>query len=202
MKNNILKYVAVAITICIIGVLYSCERQESDVVVDKKAETSSEIGSFDKDASMTTADTNVCIHISGYVRNPGVYMLPVGSRIYEAVELAGGFLPEADETYLNLAAYIEDGQKLVVLSKNETATISFIQGQQLGENGSKHSLVNINTATKEELMTLSGIGESRALSIIKYREKYGNFKNKEDIKNVSGIKEAAYEKISDSICVK
>lgn len=140
----------------------------------------------------------ICVHIVGCVVNPGVYDVAEGSRIYEVVRLAGGFLPEADESYLNLASVVFDGQKIEVLSKEEAKTAKpFVSAT---ETETSKKLININTATKEELMQLAGIGESRALSIISYREKYGGFKKISDIMKVSGIKEAAFEKIKDYIC--
>lgn len=141
----------------------------------------------------------ICVHIAGFVVNPGVYNVAEGARIYEIVRLAGGFLPEADESYLNLASVVFDGQKIMVLSKEEAKTAKPFVSQIDKETEKK--LININTATKEELMQLSGIGESRALSIISYREKNGDFKKIEDIMKISGIKEAAFEKIKDYICV-
>lgn len=141
----------------------------------------------------------ICVHIAGSVVNPGVYNVAEGARIYEIVRLAGGFLPEADESYLNLASVVFDGQKIMVLSKEEAKTAKPFVSQIDKETEKK--LININTATKEELMQLSGIGESRALSIISYREKNGDFKKIEDIMKIPGIKEAAFEKIKDYICV-
>ncbi|MBQ2980902.1 MAG: helix-hairpin-helix domain-containing protein [Lachnospiraceae bacterium] len=141
----------------------------------------------------------ICVHIAGFVVNPGVYNVAEGARIYEIVRLAGGFLPEADESYLNLASVVFDGQKIMVLSKEEAKTAKPFVSQIDKETEKK--LININTATKEELMQLSGIGESRALSIISYREKNGDFKKIEDIMKIPGIKEAAFEKIKDYICV-
>ena len=130
--------------------------------------------------------------------NPGVYDVAKGARIYEVVRLAGGFLPEADESYLNLAAVVVDGQKVQVLSKEEAATAKPFVSPAESETSTK--LININTASKEELMQLPGIGESRALSIISYREKNGDFKVISDIMKISGIKEAAFDKIKDYIC--
>lgn len=143
------------------------------------------------------------IHICGEVKNPGVYELPEGSRIYEAVEAAGGFTGEAAEDSLNLAQKISDGQQIVVLSCEEVlrraeAGISD-SGQQDGESNS--GPVNINTASRALLMTLNGIGESRADDIIRYREEHGDFARIEDIMKVPGIKDAAFQKIKDSITV-
>jgi competence protein ComEA len=138
------------------------------------------------------------VHICGEVVFPGVYQLSKESRIFEAVEKAGGFTQQASPEYLNMAQQIEDGMKIVVLSKEEAKTA---ENQALKETGQKGSKINLNTAPKEELMTLRGIGEARAEDIIKYRDSHGAFKKNEDIMNVSGIKDAAFQKIKDDITI-
>ena len=209
------KYICVFVLILVLGILYSCQRRDKDNGVSLELEASEvndnsnnseAIGSSDQsnnssNSSNLNEENNkfICVHITGYVVNPGVYDVAEGARIYEVVRLAGGFLPEADESYLNLAAIVCDGQKIQVLSKEEAATAKQFISQTESETGAK--LININTASKEELMQLPGIGESRALSIISYREKNGGFKEIADIMNISGIKEAAFEKIKDYICV-
>lgn len=156
----------------------------------------------------------VFVHVCGRVRNPGVYQLPQGSRVYEAIDAAGGFEEDGAVEYLNLAEEVQDGMKLEVPSESQVKQwtelgILPVQGAAQGQGTasgqgakeSKVSRVNINTASREELMSLRGIGESRAEDIIRYREKYGGFQSIEDIMNVSGIKDAAFEKIKDSITV-
>jgi len=161
----------------------------------------------------------VYIHVCGLVRAPGVYGLPAGSRVYEAIEAAGGFSEAAVPDYLNLAQVLEDGMKIQVPDREQAEEWKALglprSGISVGgapsgvqtsgragtaEGGSK-ARVNLNTASREELMTLRGIGESRADDIIHYREAFGGFKSIEDIMNVSGIKDAAFEKIKDSITV-
>lgn len=161
----------------------------------------------------------VYIHVCGLVSTPGVYGLPAGSRVYEAIEAAGGFSEAAVPDYLNLAQVLEDGMKIQVPDRDQaeewkargltqsgismgggTAGVQTSGRTGNGEGGSK-ARVNLNTATREELMTLRGIGASRADDIIHYRQEFGGFKSIEDIMNVSGIKDAAFEKIKDSITV-
>lgn len=133
----------------------------------------------------------IMVHLCGFVVSPGVYEVPEGSRVYEVIELAGGFLTGAAESYLNLAEIVTDGQKLVVPSLDE------VESDRYGEiaAGKEDGLININTADKKLLMTLPGIGEARAEAIIAWRTENGDFQTKEEIMQVSGIKEAAYEKI-------
>lgn len=161
----------------------------------------------------------VYIHVCGLVCTPGVYGLPAGSRVYEAIEAAGGFSEAAVPDYLNLAQVLEDGMKIQVPDRDQaeewkargltqsgismgggTAGVQTSGRTGSGEGGSK-ARVNLNTASREELMTLRGIGASRADDIIHYRQEFGGFKSIEDIMNVSGIKDAAFEKIKDSITV-
>lgn len=135
------------------------------------------------------------VHICGEVENPGVYELPEGSRIFEAVEAAGGFTEQAAESSMNLAGKITDGMQIVILSQDE------MRIQESAAEEAAAGRININTASREQLMTLPGIGEARADDIIRYREESGGFQTIEDIKKVSGIKDAAYQKIKDSITV-
>ena len=150
------------------------------------------------------SEETVFVHVCGFVRHPGVYELRSGSRVYEAIEAAGGFEDGGASDYLNLAETVRDGMKLEVPDESQAQEwkakgLTPASGQAAEEKPS--SMVNLNTATKEELMSLRGIGESRAEDIIRYREKYGGFQSIEDIMNVSGIKDAAFEKIKDSITV-
>ena len=140
------------------------------------------------------------VHICGQVKEPGVYELPEGSRVYEAVEAAGGFTEEAAAEALNLAEKITDGMKITVYDREEARTLEVSGLSESGGPGSG-GLVNLNTAGKEALMTLSGIGESKAEDIIRYRKESGGFKKIEDIMKVPGIKNAGFQKIKDRITV-
>ena len=152
-------------------------------------------------------DGDVCyVHVSGAVTRPGVYRLPAGSRVYQAIEMAGGLTENASEREINLAEGISDGQKLYIYTREESEALAVSgSGTSWGDagagTGGTETRVNINTADKEELMTLPGIGESKAEAIIAYREENGGFSSPEDIKNISGIKDGVYSKIEDSVCV-
>ena len=162
-------------------------------------------------------DQKLCyVYLCGEVNNPGVYTLLEGARVYEAIELAGGFTGEAAESWLNLAEPVCDSMKLEVPSRTQAKDPSWQAKSQAGSannagatgggaNGaagkSQAALVNINTASLEELMTLKGIGASRAEDIVRYRQEAGGFTKIEDIMKVPGIKEAAFQKIKDNIIV-
>lgn len=136
------------------------------------------------------------VHVCGQVKNPGVYQLEEGARIYDAVQMAGGLTEEAFEEAVNLAKLITDGEQIRI--PDHTEAESYYAEEQQTENG----LVNLNTATKEQLMTLTGIGEAKAKDILAYREEYGGFQTIEEIMKVPGIKEAAFAKIKNEIAVK
>lgn len=152
-----------------------------------------------------TEDEMIIVHVCGKVRKEGVVTLPAGSRIYQAIEMAGGMTDEAASSCLNLAEALTDGARVYVPGKEEAEQGNFLPGDGGGTNstfsGNKEEKVNINRASKEELMTLSGIGESRAEAILQYRTEQGTFASIEDLKNVSGIKDGIYEKIKDKITV-
>ncbi len=146
----------------------------------------------------------VVVYVCGEVKCPGVYEIPGDSRINDAVEAAGGFSENAEETYVNLAAPVSDGTKLKIPSKEEigdTDIESFDDGSNDIDESSEKGLININKASKEELKSIPGIGDGIAGKILDYREKNGKFSCIEDIMKVSGIKEKLFAKIKDYITV-
>lgn len=159
---------------------------------------------LEKEAEKTAIleERKIYVYLCGAVVNPGVYQLVEGSRLYEAIEVAGGMLEDADVTCQNLARVLQDGEQIQILTKSEMEAMEEAGiFTQTGNTTSSNGLVNINTATVQELTTLSGIGESRAQAIVEYRESNGLFKNIEGIKQVTGIKEGLYEKIKDKITI-
>jgi competence protein ComEA len=162
-------------------------------------------GGADSTARNTDSDT-VLVHICGEVRTPGVYELTADSRICDVLFLAGGFTADADTEAVNMAAGIEDGMQIVIPTETDrTQEMTGNSSDRTGETaaGKKESqLVNINTADKETLMSLPGIGAGKAEAVIAYREAGGVFKDIKDIMLVDGIKEGVYAKIKDKICVK
>lgn len=158
----------------------------------------------------TVEEENIMVHICGAVQKPGVYELDPGSRVVDAVSAAGGFLPQADSEYVNLATPLSDGAKIRIPTMEETTELSFeeksandtgVTEMTEQSEGTKQSLVNINTADAAQLCTLPGIGETRAEGILQYRREHGPFSRIEDIMQVSGIKESSFQKIKDYITV-
>ncbi len=146
--------------------------------------------------------TTIYAEIDGAVLNPGVYELEEGSRVFNLIDMAGGFAENADSRSVKQAERVLDGETIYVYNVDEYEEMLLLGiGDNYHGNSSNSGLINLNTASKEELMTLTGIGESRALSIISYREQYGGFASTEDIMKVAGIGQGTYEKIKDSITV-
>ncbi len=146
------------------------------------------------------ADDMIYVSIQGSVESPGVYKMPVGSRVYELINLAGGIVGTADTRGINMVTELTDGTQLFIPSLEEEPGNTAAASAGLNETSSR--LVNINTAGLDELMTLNGIGKTRAEAIIAYREKGNSFEKIEDIMNVNGIKNGIYEGLKDQICVR
>lgn len=146
------------------------------------------------------------VHVCGAVNAPGVYELKTDARIYEALEAAGGMTEDAAADWINQAEALSDGERIYVPTQEEAEeSAQSVSGRWADPNGnaggSVSDKININTAAKEELMTLSGIEASKAESILKYRQEHGNFQNIEDLKKIEGIKDGVFNKIKDDITV-
>lgn len=191
-------FLSIGIIIIVVCLAYNYSKNNSNEIIEEDVyiETSSEIEEKNK----------IMLHITGEVNSPGIIEIEEGSRLADAIEAAGGLTENADINKINLAYPVKDGQKINIPNVNSVDTSSYIT-DNIGENiiiediSSNTNLVNINTATQTELETLTGIGPSTALKIIKYREENGKFKIIEDIKNVPGIGDSKFEAIKDEICV-
>lgn len=202
------------ILLVITGVVcVSCGKEQSDTIsLNGAAETENTLTvaesteKSDSAGESATGVNGVYVYVTGQVKNPGVYQVNENARLYEVIDLAGGFTKKAAENALNLAEKVCDGQHIVVMSKSEYNEMGQNDAQTThnkevsgSDETAEADLVNINTATKEELMTLPGIGESKAVAIVNYREENGAFSSIQDIMQVSGIKEAAFSQIKDLI---
>lgn len=194
--------------------LFGCERRRTELFTEEKQDTEEagaasgqEEQELQSSQQITTSQT-VFVHVCGAVENPGVYEFTGDARVYQAVEAAGGFLPEACEEYVNQAEVLTDGKRLYIPTEDEVRDLSQAGKDTLTEElllqpdretDQADGLVNINTASMEELCTLPGIGEGKARHIISYRESTGKFEQIEDIMKVEGIKEGLFGKIRDLI---
>ncbi|HIV22585.1 MAG TPA: helix-hairpin-helix domain-containing protein [Candidatus Merdiplasma excrementigallinarum] len=155
-------------------------------------------------------EPSIAVYVCGAVNCPGVYELSASARVYQAVEAAGGFRDDADQEWVNQAQFLQDGGKIRIYTRLETDQMRqegleegsvLPEGQDAQTEQAGESPVNLNTATREELMTLPGIGEAKADAVIAYREENGGFSSPEEIMNISGIKEAVFSQIKDRITV-
>lgn len=159
------------------------EQQEEEVLPDETEEMGSASGQ------------NVFVYICGEVVSPGVYEMAADSRIWDVLLEAGGFTEDASLVSVNLAERVEDGMQITIPS--------LLEEEERKKEAEREAagLVNLNTASKEELCTIPGIGESRAEAILEYRRARGGFSDVEEIMQVDGIKEGLYTKIRDKIYV-
>ena len=198
MKKRYIYGILAGLGICAAGVLYYYGRAQTQTELPDR--TWAQTQDYETAAVQDVPDTEseaaqICVHICGAVMDPGVYQLPAGSRIGDGIAAAGGFAPDADTEYINLALLLEDGMQVRVPTAGEAESMRAAQAE------ASDGLVDINTAGLEELMTLPGIGEVRAQAIIEYRSRNGPFEDISDIMRVSGIKESAYQQIQYRIKV-
>ncbi len=150
-------------------------------------------------ATTPPAVQTITVHIKGEVNNPNVYTLSSESRIKDAIEIAGGATSKAMMEYVNLAEKLQDGQEIVIPSKEQIAKNPKFTVTNKTSTSSKGSIVNINTANIQELCNLPGIGEATAKKIIDYRNTKGRFNTKEDIMKVNGIGNSKFQSMKDLI---
>ena len=195
---KILFIILILLTAVVLRIV-EADRSSLNIETADKAAVESEEGSDSE--SMTSM---LCVDIGGQVANPGVYQVSEGTRLYQLIELAGGLTENADTDSINRASYVEDGEKIVIPARVSATDESAGEGASssddvsLSAGKSADGLININIASKEDLMTLNGIGDVTADKIIEYRQS-NRFKKKEDIKSVKGIGDGIYEKIKDNI---
>ncbi len=167
----------------------------SDEIQQNAQTDASDIVETDSTQTESADSERLTVYVCGAVQHPGVYELAAGSRIYEALALAGGLTGEASPTAVNQAQLLTDGEMIEILTVDEAAE------RETAQEAESDGRVNINTADAQELKTLPGIGDAKADSIIAYREKNGAFAAIEDIKNIEGIKDGVFAKLEDHIKV-
>ena len=197
-KKRIVYIAAAVIFILVCGIIYFGNEKKNEPFYVPAGESTVCETSFpytDEGTGNSSYDESVVVYVTGAVLHPGVYEVGGNMRVSDAIEAAGGFKNNAAADYLNLAAQLSDGEKITVPTKKEAKALN------KDDDSDESHLVNINTAAKEELMTLPGIGESKADAIIAYRQENGGYRNIEELMQISGIKEGVYSKISEYITV-
>ncbi len=180
------------VCMAVLFALFGCAKNQKEQIALEPLEEGSEYAGEDE----TEMQTWIYVHVCGAVKSPGVYALAQESRVYEAIQMAGGFTEEAAVTQINQAELVQDEGYIYVPTLHEVES-GYVSEVQAGDS----QKVNLNRATKEQLMTIPGIGEAKANQIVAYRQEHGTFKSIEDVMNISGIKEGLFEKIKDYITV-
>ncbi|UED73176.1 ComEA family DNA-binding protein [Brevibacillus sp. DP1.3A] len=159
----------------------------------------------EKEKEKESLPTPLYVDVKGQVKSPGLYQFEPGTRVANAIEKAGGALPDADLVQINLAAPLTDGAALVIPAKGAAAPVSasigLVQSTTSVSTTGASSGINLNTATVEQLMSLPGIGEARAKAIVDYRSKQGPFRSADDLKQIEGIGEKMFARIKDRLLV-
>ncbi len=163
-----------------------------------------------QDVTEEESEQNIYVHICGAVNKPGVYCLKSEARLVDAIILAGGLTEQSAGDYINQAQLLKDGQRIYIPNMQEVeelTVLEYVEGESLTVEESNNdsvsdNLININTADQKSLMSLPGIGQAKADSIIRYREEKGQFKSTEDLMNVPGIKEGLFNQISSLVIAK
>jgi competence protein ComEA len=222
-KRNIILLVIVFLCITTSFILYGKNKSKvfkdeymKDIFVDEEEDvyknensievtTKSEVASSNQEKSVAnTKNKNIFVEIKGEVVKPDVYEISEGSIIRDLINKAGGLTSEANIDKINRADKLKANQLIIIPNKNDSLNV----GSNLGTGdisdsvqANEDEVININTATLEELQKISGIGEVKAKGIIQYREKNGGFNSIEEIKNIDGIGEKTFEKMKDQIKV-
>lgn len=216
LKKNILTFIVIILSVLnlIIGLNFKKLDSTSNDIEKTLSNSEELISNTLEEPKVTEAKETIRVDVKGMVKKAGVYELAKDSIVNDAIKKAGGLTSKADTTNVNLSKSLTNEMVIYIPKKEEVTksvvndalvdksnSVGFIDNESSNETTNTTTKVNINTATLKDLITLNGIGESKAQAILEYRTKNGNFKTLEDLKKVSGIGEAAYEKIKDNICI-
>ena len=194
-KKTLLKILSIVLILLIAVILRIHDEKKADIKIES-SESAEEL-EYSEESSAQPAV--IFVDISGAVEKPGVYEVTKETRLFEVIEMAGGLSEDADADHVNQASFVEDGQKIIIPVKGGD-TAGDLLSSDPESSASVSGLININTASADELKTLNGIGDAMAERIIEYRSSRA-FRSREDIMSVDGIGSKTYEKIKDHITV-
>jgi competence protein ComEA len=196
-RKTLIKIFSVVLILLAALVLRIHDENKADITIET-ADAAEETEYSGESEESSVQPQVIFVDIGGAVEEPGVYEVAKDTRLFEVIEMAGGLSEDADPDHVNRASFVEDGQKIIIPVKGSEYTDDGKAAAFSPEADS--GLININTASADELKTLSGIGDVTAEKIIEYRSSTA-FKSKEDIMSVDGIGSKTYEKIKDDITV-
>ncbi len=205
-REKTLKYLVAFLFILIALFILLGKNGDEELLIEGRENTSTvEQLAAEESLEENPEPKEIFVHLSGAVNKPGVLKLSEGTRVYEAVEMAGGLEVDADSSGINLARTLQDEERIHIPREGEVQTnpVQYANPatQSMGGETRQSGLININTADSASLQTLTGIGPSTAEKIMDYRQSSGPFRSIEQIKEVSGIGEKTYQKFKDKICI-
>jgi len=189
--NRHLYFLLGGVCVLIIGIIYIANQKTvPEIIRDGEVIFNAE--------TISVEEKMIIVDVGGAVNSPGVYRLPQGARVEDAIIEAGGATPDANLSGINRAGFLVDGTKIIIPAHGEDIIVSATEPQGTSNSG----LININTATVAELQTLPGIGAVRAESIVQFRETHGHFSDIEELMHISGIGTGIMDRIRDRVTVK
>ncbi|MCP3030378.1 helix-hairpin-helix domain-containing protein [Halobacillus sp. A1] len=197
------RYGWVLIVVLFFVIVWRVNPEEEAMIVDEASADPmlEEQSTADEVPGQDVKSGGVVVDVKGEVVNPGIYEMDQGTRVNDAINMAGGMTERADETSVNLALKVQDEMVILVSEKGIGTDEELVEGEASSSSKPSDSLVRINQATSEEIQVLQGIGPSKADAIVQYREENGWFNNAEDLLEVSGIGEKTLEQIKEKIQV-
>ena len=192
LKNKSIIIVSIILVLSMVSLIIQNSKESSAITINEE------------ELQKEKYEGKIAVYISGEVKNPGVYYIDEESRVVDLIDLCGGFTQEADISDLNLAEKLSDAEKIdvpkIILESDQSINEENMEESIISNEEDNTGLININTASKEELKELKGVGDTLANNIIEYRS-HTKFESIEDILNVSGIGDAKFEAIREYICV-
>ncbi|MES1038188.1 helix-hairpin-helix domain-containing protein [Peribacillus simplex] len=200
--------ITVAVAIVAAGIYFFLQQGENPADTEDIFSISEKEAEIEKSENETAAEPLIIkVDVKGAVKSPGIFTAQAGDRVIDLISAAGSFTDKADKNKVNFAQIVED-QMVIYVPEIGEEVMGNLENIQVGSSGdaatkgASGGLVNLNTATQEDLETLTGIGPSKANAILDYRETVGKFKEVDELKKVTGIGDKTFERLRDSISVK
>ncbi|MEV5112797.1 helix-hairpin-helix domain-containing protein [Peribacillus frigoritolerans] len=200
--------ITVAVAFVAGGIYFFSQQGEDPAETEDIFSVTAKEAEMEQSVNESAAEPEIIkVDVKGAVKSPGIFTAQAGDRVIDLISAAGSFTEKADTDKVNFAQIIEDQMVIYVpeIGEEDKGNLENIQVGTSGDavtKGTSGGLVNLNTATQEDLQTLTGIGPSKANAILEYRESIGKFKEVDELKQVTGIGDKTFERLRDSISVK